>query len=113
GEPSIPSHLAPAVAEHEPIVSQFTLNCLNRGANTFVSDRQKTGERHYKEARVQRIRPIDLGESFLLRVIAALANLCMNLIANFLPATDVFMSRAAAVLNHLDRAIERQPGHHF
>jgi hypothetical protein len=37
----------------------------------------------------------------------------VNLIANFLPAIKVLMSRAAAVLDHLDRAIECEPGHHF
>src|SRR6476620_7529933 len=87
------------IAQHETIVHQFAFNCLNRAANTFVSDRQKTGERHCKKARVQRIRPINLCERFLLRVIPALANFGVNLIASFLPAIEVLISRAAAVLD--------------
>src|SRR5262249_61404212 len=61
------------IAQDETIRHQLAFNCLNRAANTFVSDRQKAGKRHYKQARVQRIRPINLREGFLLPVIAALA----------------------------------------
>src|SRR5712671_3148463 len=53
------------IAQHETILHQFAFNCLNRAANTFVSDRQKIGERHCKEACVQCIRPVHLRESFL------------------------------------------------
>src|SRR5882724_5036519 len=101
------------IAQHKTILHQFAFNCLNRPANTFVSDRQKTGERHCKEARIQSIRPINLRESFLLRVKAALANFGANLITNFLPATEMLISGATAVLDQLDRAIECQPRHHF
>src|SRR6476646_6765699 len=87
------------IAQHETIVHQFAFNCLNRAANTFVTNRQKTAERHCKKARVQRIGSINLCESFLLRVIAALANFSVNLIANFLPAIKVLISRATAVLD--------------
>ena len=97
------------VAQDETILHQFAFDCLNRAADTFVSGRQKIGERHCKQARIERIRAVNLRESFLLRVIAPLANLGVNLIPNFLPAIDMLVSRAAAVLDQLDRAIECQP----
>src|SRR5207248_2847562 len=68
------------IAQHETILHQFAFNCLNRALDALVTHRQKTGERHCKQARVQRIGPINLRESFLLRVIAAFANFGMNLI---------------------------------
>src|SRR5256886_13028715 len=50
---------------------------------------------------------INLRESLLLRVVAAFANLCVNLIPNFLPSTKVLACRAVALLNQFDCAVER------
>src|SRR4029077_16775395 len=53
---SIHARFLRPIAQHETIVPQFAFNRLNRAANTFVSDWQKTAERHCKKARIQRIR---------------------------------------------------------
>src|SRR6266550_9321388 len=101
------------IAQHETILHQFAFNCLDRALDALVTNREKPGERHCKQARIQCIGPINLRESLLLRVIATLANFGMNLIANFLPAIEMLISRAATVLDQLNGAIECQPGHHF
>src|SRR6266487_5080803 len=102
-----------SISKHEAILHKLAFNRLNSAAHTLISGRQKASHWHQEQTRVERVRPIKLRERFLARVVTAFADFRVDLIANFLPALEMFVCRAATFLNKFDRAIERDPGHHF
>src|SRR5437588_8949150 len=101
------------ISKHKAVLHQLAFNRLNSATDTFISGGQKTSQRHHEQTGIKRVRSIKLRERFFARVVTALADFCVDLIANSLPALEMFVCRAVTFLNKFDRAIERHPGHHF
>ena len=67
----------------------------------------------HQNAGIHRVRAVRLRERFFLRVVAALANFGVNLIARFFPAFEMSVRAKAKFLDHAHAAIEREPRHDF
>src|ERR1700684_2331560 len=77
------------ITKHKAVLHQLAFNCVDCPANPFVSSWQEASQWHHEQTRIQCIGAVNLGKSFLPRVITALAYFGVNLIANFLPPIDV------------------------
>src|SRR5205814_8185394 len=73
------------VARYESIPSQLPPDGVDSSRNPFVGAREESDERDVEDARVQFLRPVVLGEGPAIRVVATLADLPVDLVANLLP----------------------------
>src|ERR1700722_8380205 len=73
-----------SISKYEAVLHKLAFNRLDRAADTLIGSRQKAGDRHQEQTGIECVRPVILGEGFLVGVVATFANFRVNLIANFL-----------------------------
>src|SRR5438477_4430947 len=91
---SIDLFLLRPISQHKAILHELTFNRLDCAAHALIGHWQKTSQRHHEQTGVKRVRSIKLRERFFARVVTALADFCVDLIANSLPALEMFVCRA-------------------
>src|SRR6202011_4328430 len=101
------------IAKHEAVLHELAFDRFDRPAHSLVGKWQEPGKRHHEQARVESIRSVILRKGLLVRTESARANFRMDLIANFLPPTDISCGRASAFLHQFNSTVEGHPRHHF
>src|SRR5262245_16156344 len=94
---------------HQAVDHEMTLDHLQRRLHTSVVWRQEADEWNKQRAGVEVARSVTLHESSELAVVALLADLRVDRIAQLAPALDGTLDLKA--FDALDGAVERHPGH--
>src|SRR5215472_10497901 len=103
------SRLARPVAEHEALVKELPLDCLDRAPNARVGCGEEADEGEQQEAGVKLLRAVRLRERAELGIEAAFADVPVNLVADRAPAVDRPLE--LVLLDGPYRAVERHPRH--
>src|SRR5439155_3661703 len=95
------------VAHHEAVAEELALDGLDRPAHAPIGRGEKTDERDHEQARVEVRRAERLRERVPLRVVALVADLAVDRVAERSPLVDRTLEAEAR--RGLDRAIEADP----
>ena len=99
------------VAGHEPVPAELARDRVDGAGHTLVGSRQEPDERDVQDAGVQFTGAVVLGERVPLGVVAALADLRMDLVADLRPAVQRRLQPEP--LGDSYGAVEDDPRHHL
>src|SRR5947208_17140709 len=96
-----------AIAEDEAVLHQLALDRFDRASDAWVGRGQEADEREHEEGRVEFARPVRLRKRAELLVLAALADLLVDLVPQPAPAVDGHLE--SLLLYRPQRAIKGAP----
>src|SRR5688572_15275172 len=99
------------VTVYEPAKHKVTTDCLHRSHHTRVRRRQKPDERNHQQTRIKLIRVVRLRERPEFLAVSAGTNIIEYRLPQRPPPFQVALE--IELLDPLDRAIHRNPSHHF
>ena len=100
--------MARRVAGQKPVARQLALDRLDRPDQAVIVRRQEAGQRDRERGGVQLGGAVVLGERVAVRVEAALADLCVDLVANLTPPLERRLDRGRDVQARRRRALDAE-----
>src|SRR4029079_19394187 len=105
--PDVDGLLMRAITEDEAVLHQLPLDRFDRASDAWIGRGQEADERKQEEGRVEVARPVRLRKGAELLVVAALADLLVDLVSQSAPAIDGPVE--SLFLDAPHRAIEGHP----
>src|SRR5262249_57938590 len=99
------------VARDEAVPAELARDCIDRSGDALVAARKEADEGDVEHARVELLRPVVLRERAAFGVVALVADLGVDLVANLSPAVERRVE--LELLRKANGAVEDDPRHHL